>query len=47
MNADTITLYDCMLYAIQGLYAVINDGVLIGFDKEEIPAQTANQSGDE
>lgn len=43
----TITLQDCILYSIQGLHAIINDGKLIGFQQEEIPTQTANPSGDE
>lgn len=43
---DKVTMYDCILYAAQGLYAVINDGKLIGFEQEEIPTQTANPSGD-
>lgn len=47
IGIDTVTLYDCILYAAQGFCAVINDGILLGFEKEEIPTQTANQGGDE
>lgn len=47
MNLESLTLMDCILYSIQGLNAIINDGKLIGFEQEEIPTQTANPSGDE
>lgn len=43
---ESVTLLDCLLYAAQGLRAIINDGKVIGFEQEEIPTQTANPSGD-
>lgn len=47
MNLQKATLQYCMdTYEIEDRAAIINDGKLIGFKKEEIPTQTANPSGD-
>lgn len=43
MNKETITIQDCMeMYYMKEQSTIINDGKLIGFEKEEIPTQTAN-----
>lgn len=48
MNLETATIGDCLdNYKFKGRCAILNDGKLIGFQKEEIPTQTANPSGDE
>lgn len=47
MNLQTVSLEDCLdNYKFKDKRAIINDGKLIGFKKEEIPTQTANPSGD-
>lgn len=44
----TVTIWDCLgNYNFKGRAAILNDGRLIGFQQEEISAQTANPSGDE
>lgn len=41
------TLQFCMdAYEKEGKAAILNDGKLIGFEKEEIPVKTGNQDGD-
>lgn len=48
MNLQTATVQDCIdNYNSKGQRAILNDGKLIGFEQEQIPTQTANQSGDE
>lgn len=48
MNLETVSLQDCLdNYNFKSQSAILNDGKLIGFQQEEIPAQTANPSGDE
>lgn len=47
LNLQTVSLEDCLdNYKFKDKRAIINDGKLIGFKKEEIPTQTANPSGD-
>ena len=48
MNLEAVTMQDCLdNYNFKCQCAIINDGKLIGFQQEEIPTQTVNQSGDE
>lgn len=42
-----LTIEDCLKMNENGISVVINNGNVIGFQHEEIPTQTANQSGDE
>ena len=45
MNVSEATLQDCLdMYQMKGKYAVINDGRLIGFEKE-IPADRKSEQG--
>lgn len=47
MNLETASLKECLdNYNFKGQCAILNDGKLIGFQQEEIPTQTVNQSGD-
>lgn len=47
MNLQAVTLQDCLdNYNFKGQFAIINNGKLIGFEQEEIPAQTDNQGVD-
>ena len=41
-----LTIEDCLKMHESGIAVVINNGNVIGFQKEEIPTQTANPSGD-
>lgn len=41
----TLEYYDNKYYG-EGAAVLLNDGKVIGFQQEEIPTQTANQSGD-
>lgn len=47
MRKEKVTVHDCMeRLRNKGERTILNDGKLMGFQKEEIPAQTVNQSGD-
>lgn len=47
MNLEETTVQYCVDAYEGGLMAVVSNGRLIGFEKEETTTQTANQSMDE
>lgn len=48
MNLEKVTIQDCIEnYKFKEQYSILNDGILVGFQQEEIHTQTANPSGDE
>lgn len=47
MRLETVSIQDCIdIHDMKGQATVINDGKVMGFEKENIPTQTANPSGD-
>lgn len=40
------TIEDCVIYASEGRNVILNDGQIVGFEKNENPRRPDNQSGD-